>query len=280
MQLNRKFQPGFTLIEMIVVMVITGILGGIVALMINGPVQGYVDSARRAEMADIGDTALSRITRDLRIALPNSVRITPVGSTYYLEFIPTTGGGRYRASSGVAGDDILDFTQPDISFDVLGPIPTFVSGEYIVVDNTSTVGVYGFSNVAACPAASPYCASTNSSTGAPAITLAAAMQFPSPSPGNRFQVISTPVTYVCSPATGGVGGTLARYWGYAIQAAQPVSIAAAPLSTATQALLATNVSACNFSLPQGNSLVAMQLTITESGESISLYQEINVNNAP
>ena len=40
---------GFTLVEMIIVIVITGIIGGIVAIFLRAPVQGYVDSARRAE---------------------------------------------------------------------------------------------------------------------------------------------------------------------------------------------------------------------------------------
>jgi hypothetical protein len=59
---------------MIVVIVITGIIGGIVAVFLRMPVQGYVDSARRADMTDIADTALRRISRDLHSALPNSVR--------------------------------------------------------------------------------------------------------------------------------------------------------------------------------------------------------------
>ncbi|NCN89388.1 MAG: prepilin-type N-terminal cleavage/methylation domain-containing protein, partial [Gallionella sp.] len=54
-------QRGFTLIEMIVVIVITGIIAGIVAIFIKAPVQGYVDSARRAELTDIADTAVRRL---------------------------------------------------------------------------------------------------------------------------------------------------------------------------------------------------------------------------
>ena len=278
MQLNQKLQHGFTLVEMIMVIAITGILGGMVAMLIMGPVQGYVDSARRADMNGIADTALWRITRDLRQALPNSVRRTTSFGNHYLEFIPVTGGGRYRVSSGVAGDDILDSSGTDTFFDVLGPLPTFVSDSSIVIGNTSPSGassVYSAYNLAACPAAAPYCASTNPITGKPAITLAASSVLPL-SPGNSFQVIFTPVTYVCNLGD----GTLKRYWGYPIQAAQPANMAAAPLATASSAVLATNVSACNFPTPQANGLVTMQLTLTESGESISLYGAAHVGNVP
>ena len=277
MQLNLKFQRGFTLIEIIVVMVITSVLGGVVILLTRGPMQGYVDSARRAGMSDIADIAISRITRDLRTALPNSVRITLVGSVYYLEFIPTTGGGRYRSnatggtsSCGGAGDD-LSIGVADTCFEVLGPMPTFAAGNLVVVDNTATTLVYNASNSA------PWV--SNTTTAVTITSLAAG--FPSASPGNRFQVISTPVTYVCSPVAGGVGGTLTRYWGYAIQAAQPSSVATLTgLPGVQSALLATNVSTCSFSLPAGNSLVSMQMSLTESGESVSLYDTANVANLP
>ena len=76
MRTQRKQQCGFTLIEMIVVIVITGIIAGIVAVFLRAPVQGYMDSARRAELTDIADTALRRMARDVRTAVPNSVRFS------------------------------------------------------------------------------------------------------------------------------------------------------------------------------------------------------------
>ncbi len=298
---TRQRAHGFTLVEMIVVMVITGIIGGMVAVFIRAPVQGYVDSARRAEMTDIADTALRRMSRDLRLALPNSVRVTQVGTVSYLEFIPTTGGGRYR--TGPPGDE-LNFTT-DTSFDVLGPPVTMQANDQIVVCNLGLTGLDAYAGT-----------SRRAYTGGAAtinnIAINASTPFPAKSPGNRFQVIATPVTYVCAPAGGG-GGTLTRYWGYSIQATQP-NITDLLQNGAASALLATNVGlasgaggcsfqnfrrvirspvnlaggdagGCGLTYPtnvvaQRSDLVTMQLTITESGESVTLYNSTHVNNEP
>jgi MSHA biogenesis protein MshO len=88
---SRRVQHGFTLIEAIMVIVITGILAGVVAVFITRPVQGYVDSVRRAELTDVADVALRRIGRDVRLALPNSLRVS---GNSCIEFIMTKGGGR------------------------------------------------------------------------------------------------------------------------------------------------------------------------------------------
>src|SRR2546428_12571381 len=88
----RRRARGVTLIEMVIAMVITAIIVAMSIFFAN-PLQQAVDVTTRAELADIADNALQRIGRDVRLALPNSVRANPT----IIEFIPLRTGGRYRA---------------------------------------------------------------------------------------------------------------------------------------------------------------------------------------
>lgn len=272
-----KDYKGFTLIEAVIVIAITGIIGGIVAIFIRAPVEAYFDSARRAEMTDIADTALRRMARDVRLALPNSVRVTSSGGSIYLEFLQTRSGGRYRQddacfSSGCASLTTFGSITPDVAIAI----------------NSDRVAIYNqYNNEAGgCGATDPsaYCATNTAvitgltDSGSEDVISFAMKPFPHASPANRFQIIETPVSYVCTPGAGG-SGTLRRYWGYAIAAAQPTAFGGA-----ATALLATRVANCGMAYAPGvterGGLLNMQLTLSQSGEDVSLQNQVHVNNVP
>ena len=62
--MKSRHGAGFTLVEVIMVIVITGIIASFVGVFIKGAIDAYVDSARRAELSDVADTAVRRISRD------------------------------------------------------------------------------------------------------------------------------------------------------------------------------------------------------------------------
>ena len=262
---------GVTLVEMIVVIAITGVIAAAVAMFIRRPVEGYFDAVRRAELTDIADTALRRITRDLRSALPNSVRVDATGR--FIEYVQTSGGGRYRAEPDSLGaGDILDFITPagDKNFDVIGPMPAYAGGESVVIYNLTATG--GASNA--------YVGDNREAINVPVTTatnvrLQAARLFPFASPGKRFHVVQYAVTYGCDLAT----GELRRYWNYGYLNPQQTPPAPAP----SNALLATNVTGCTFTYQEVNQrtgVVALFLQVSRSGESVRLFQEAHVNNVP
>ena len=86
--MTQDRETGFTLIELIVVIVISGVLALVTSQLIQRPVEMYQDQSSRARLVDRADTALVRISRELRDALPNSVRITCGGRC--LEFLHVT----------------------------------------------------------------------------------------------------------------------------------------------------------------------------------------------
>ena len=279
---------GFTLVEAIMSIVLLGILGGIVAVIIQKPLEGQIRAQRRTEISDIADTALRRAGRDVRLAVPNSVRVTGAGPVY-LELLLTRTGGRYRSQEDdgtLTGENPLDFAAADSVFDTLGRLSQAAgpvqAGDLVVVhnlgisganawdgDNTSTVSGGGF--------ASPGPASGDEDR----ITIASKL-FPLESPGRRFQVASGPVTIECAPggvdANGNGTGVMRRWSGYALNATQP-----APPG-GFSALLASNVTTCNIEytvLPlTARGLVAFTIGISRGGEAVTLYYEAHVSNVP
>ncbi|GIX22266.1 MAG: hypothetical protein KatS3mg121_1049 [Gammaproteobacteria bacterium] len=280
-----KRAAGFTLIELLLVAVLVGVLAALGGLLVLKPVQAFGDQARRAALVDVADLALGRISRELRHALPNSVRVATSGGLVALEFLQTTAGGRYRArpESDGSGDPLAP-VLPD-SFDVLGdlaaaPVPgpagacgTPGGGDCLVIYNTGTgpghFSAYRRDNVASI---------TAFAGGVMSLDNGAPWSWPFPIPadqGQRFFVVRGPVSYVCDSTA----GTLRRYAGYAIADPQPLP------PPGGGALLADRVSGCAFSYQDGGpaarrGLVTLDLSLTDAGETVRLVYQVHVLNMP
>lgn len=294
--MGRNRLRGFTLLEAIAVMVITGVIVGAVAVFMQRPIQGYLSSTARAALADTADAALRRIARDVQIALPNTVRVDPTG--LFLEFIPVKTGGRYQQN------DACFSTGGCSSLSTFGDMLSAVQ----VTTGSDSVAIYNqYNNSGAdCDPATPglysaYCghgvAVLSSASGAGSTTNTLGIP-----PGTRFLplggsptrrvfiIAASPVTYACDAAS----NTLWRISGYTRQPPQPATLAAPPLSNATSKVpLATNVSCpavvagsvpARFSYTTGSSerdsLLSAWITLQNSGESVSLLHQIHVDNTP
>ena len=290
---NARRLRGFTLVEMVIVILITGILGGMVAVFIRVPVQGYLDVTARAVLADTADTAARRLTRDVRQALPNSLRVSTDG--LYLELLLTRTGGRYLSESDPPGlGNVLAFDPAGShanSFTVVGAMPADALGTRQAIRAGDQVVVYNLgqaytpNDAYACSAATGCNRVRVAGVAGNVVTLQdppfALDPAPLPSPSKRFQVVTMPVTYACNLET----GTLTRYAGYAIQAAQPVVAEAAPLLGG--ALLARQVTACRFSYGQlanvQRGLVNVDLSLGAANSStgiLRLVQQVQARNTP
>lgn len=296
---------GFTLIESLLVIVVLAIVVGMVAMFIRMPFIAYVDTAARAELVDVADTTLRRMARDIRLALPNSVRISPAvadpGAPKYLELLPTKIGGRYlHADDGLAGN-ILQFERPGVDcaatpndaacvFDVLGAMPVapqdIIAGDKIVVYNLGLAGAdaYAVNNMA-----------TVRSVVGNSVFLAnqpfAAQQPAMQSPTRRFQVVSGPVIYFCDPksAVNPAGsGKLLRYANHNLTSAQvtPPTLPAGP--NMQTALLADGVLACSFDYEavknQHSGLVGLRIKLKrfdkDAAGEVELLHQVHVDNTP
>lgn len=273
----RKRMRGFTLVEAVMVIAVMGIIAVSTSVFIGGPVQTWVITARRAQLADTADTALRLLARDVQGALPNSLRVSSVGSVVFMEYLPVLSAGHYRSAPDPLGTGTtLDFSSlSGSSFEIIGPYDVPAVGSQLVVFNLGSAvtqsDAYAGGNRRTISA-------INTTSNILSYALGSG-QFPYASPSDRFYVIATASSYVCDP----VAGTLTRYSGYAIQSSQPASTSVLPLSSATKGVVAKGVTACAVSLNQtfqSRGLVSVNLTLSAGSDALTFHQDLNVPNVP
>jgi MSHA biogenesis protein MshO len=300
--LERRRQRGFTLIEAVVVIVVLGVLATVVAVFIRAPIQAYADAVGRAEVTDQADLALRRMARDIRLALPNSVRVN--ANRTAIEFLQTKTGARYlSAEDGIDGAKVLDFQDATKTDFIALRDPASLQqraavGDYAVVYNLgpgmAPADAYQYdknaatnTNIARITAIGQQVVpAIDASNPLPLITLErnpfASQSVPMPSPMQRFQVVGGPVSYYCGLQA---DGTLAlwRAWGYDIAANQNV-----PPVGARTALLATRLARCDIfeystAATQRSGLVILNLELkarSASDPTIRLVHQVHVDNTP
>lgn len=279
---TNQTQSGFNLVELVIVIVITGILAVVIAPIVMKPFMAYNDTSRRVALVDAAEAAMRQIASDVRGAIPNTLRTNGT----VLEIMPIQGGGRYRY--GDIASDVTTLTPGaiDSEFQMLGNMSSMPAGARVVVYNTAATLFYAAATTGLggiiTPTSSTVSLTDNGNEDI--ISLSSGFQFDlltTGSPQKRFFLATSPVTYHCDLAA----GDIRRYENYATAVAQPTSRSAAPLSVATSnAILVNNVTACRFIYTQGTNsraaLLTMTISLTIEGESINLLHQVHVRNVP
>jgi MSHA biogenesis protein MshO len=283
---------GFTLVELVITIAVGSVVVAFMAMFIVTPMTIYTSQTRRAMLVDAADSTLRFIGRDLRAALPNSVRVNASGNA--LELLATADGARYQDSGPLSNPALaLDLTAPDGAFATTVPFtqeqvtPQWTSNTYrLSIYNLGVPGADAYQtpppkpNVITPATGTTITISAGATANQNLVTLSPPFQFAFGSPGQRVFLVSGPVSYLWDTAA----ATLTRYSGYTIASAQPTSAAVLNAAGASSTLVASNVTGCQFVLSAGtaqrNGLATLTLQITQSGESVQLLHQVEVVNAP
>ncbi len=287
--MRKNHSQGFTLVELVITLTLSTIVVSFMAVFISGPVRSYTDMARRAELVDLAENSLRRISRDVHRALPNSIRIRTSGSVTALEMLNTLDGVRYR-DRPPPGDPSkrLQFAAPDDAFNSVGTFsnisrPFSSSTHFLSIFNVGVPGAsaYELANVIT-PPGTRIDIDTDTISGEDNIRLTPAFKFAFPSPGKRLFLVDTAVSYLCDL----IAGTLVRYAGYTITADQTARDSNAELlaAGATSTLIANRVDSCSMAYAPGTSqragLMTLAMSVADTGESVSLLHQVHVDNVP
>ena len=272
-------QRGFSLVELVIVIVLTGVIGGIVAMQLGPTIEGYLKVGRRAGLTDQADTALRRIVTDVRAAVPNSLRLL---GAQCLELVPTSAGGRYRTGPDVAQAGNEAILEPDTAatrFDVVTSFDAVpAAGDLVVIGNQNPDDVYTLNpnNTSRIDSVETRAAGTaNFWMGPHRINLSTPIGIPFGYEGGRFVVVpaAQSVSYICQ------GPILYRV----VRPIAPAQTCDVPTNSP---VLATGVARCEFVLnpnqgaTQQSGFIQLQLTLTAGNESVPLTLGAHVSNLP
>jgi len=270
---------GFSLIEMIIVIVVLGVLATGISTFINFGTQVYSEATAREQVISSARFAIERLNREIRTAMPNSVRINSnslTGETtakQCIEFSPIVLSTIYTdiaVAPEPASNEIKVIAFDEILFNS-GFSPNLKVGVYILdtdiekfYDGTSDK-VFTLSN-------NTIAKSGNEWT----LTLDATGEFPENSPTERLYFFNQSVSYCVQ------NSQLTRHQSYTRNADNT--------PTSTGVLMAENITMHDgltlippFWLTEAtqlrNSMVLIKLALTSNFESIVFNNEIQVSNA-
>lgn len=264
----RKTSTGFTLIELITVIVILGILGALGVGFFISFLKSYDSVQLRSKLIAKGRVVVEQMTRRMRAAVPNSVRVSSSGNC--IEFMPVVAAANYtqdlpdldNGASGIASLSTSSFSTN------LGVARHALAGALFSSE------IYTSANPAARVSITPL-------SGGPfsAINFSTSHVFIRNSLSQRIFLADHPIRFCYVPAT----SQMFQYSAYGLDSG--ILNDAVP-SGAVSSLMSDNVSAQGavFSLSPGsedrNTVVNIALVFSQQTETVVLTHKVYIRNVP
>lgn len=266
---KKAFQSGFTLIELITVIVILSILATIGTNFVVQATESYQSTQTRALLVNTARQAIERMTRQLRGALPYSARIVNAGQC--IEFMPIVGGGNYIDGNVATSfaDPVPDLSNGAPARNQISVSPHTLTTDFGVAAHV-TIGALSANEIYVSPYVSR--AAYNSASTSTLLQLNTAKQWQRNSINKRFYLLADPQAFCL------VGNELRFYQDI------PVTSAAVNL-TSVGSIIARNVASANpFVLQNGsenrNTHVTISLDFSSGGETLNYTQGVFIRNVP
>jgi MSHA biogenesis protein MshO len=226
--------------------------------------ESYVVSAERGKLIAGGRVAVEKITRRLRNALPNSIRISVTNDC--VEFIPVIRATNYTSNILVSSPAIG--TE---SFDMPSPVP---APFYVAIAGFTASELYN--QPIADPGVIALGQLPGAGVGVTSIDLPGNHQFLRASPTERTFITDNPERFCI------VSGSLIRYTNYGFEN----SVATDITGTATASLVAENIDITTSrfqytgSSLASNAIVDVTLNFIKDGDPVKISHQVQVRNVP
>jgi len=267
--LTIKTSKAFSLLELIIVLVLVSILAISLSGLTRDSVSSYIDAKDRSRLGQSSKWIVEKISREVREALPQSVRTGSASSYYCLEFMAIVNASSYVNLSETG--NIISFNA--VNYNLLSS-----SANYVAIMPISTSSIYSGGSLGALSSISQDLVDPNQVV----IALNAATNFTNRSPQRRFYLLNNPISYCLNDIT----GKMYRYSNYTLSASQPLpptggSLVGENLSANPWVFNYLTGTLSRSGLLQIN-LHSQNRSRNFSGnqESIDLFQEVHVRNVP
>ncbi len=207
---RQNNQQGFTLVELVAVIVLLGFVGTASVQFIRQGVEVYVDSARRDNLQTQARFAVERVSRELSNALPGSVRILNGGGNQCVEFLPIINATTYLSS--IVNSTITSLNVVDFNY-------VYGSGDQLAIYTFDNASVYGGT-----PTVTDLTGTANGAVANTQVLSFNSVTIANESPTRRAYIVSGPVSFCASD------GELRRHSGYTLTGSPPTPADGIPLS--------------------------------------------------